>query len=50
MRKATLHRKTAETEIRISLTIEGRGKYRFPLESVFSTTCWNSLLDTADSI
>ena len=27
MRKATLHRKTAETEIRIALTIEGRGKY-----------------------
>ncbi len=27
MRKAKLHRKTAETEIRISLTIEGRGKY-----------------------
>ena len=27
MRKATLHRKTAETEIQIALTIEGRGKY-----------------------
>jgi imidazoleglycerol-phosphate dehydratase len=27
VRKATLHRKTAETEIRIALTIEGRGKY-----------------------
>jgi len=27
MRKATLHRKTAETEIEIALTIEGRGKY-----------------------
>jgi imidazoleglycerol-phosphate dehydratase len=27
VRKAKLHRKTAETEIRISLTIEGRGKY-----------------------
>jgi imidazoleglycerol-phosphate dehydratase len=27
MRKATLHRKTTETEIRIALTIEGRGKY-----------------------
>ena len=27
MRKAKLHRKTAETEIRISLTLEGRGKY-----------------------
>ncbi len=27
MRKARLHRKTAETEIRIALTIEGRGKY-----------------------
>ena len=27
MRKATLHRKTAETEIRISLTLDGRGKY-----------------------
>jgi len=27
MRKASLHRKTAETEIRIALTIEGRGKY-----------------------
>jgi imidazoleglycerol-phosphate dehydratase len=27
MRKAALHRKTAETEIRIALTIEGRGKY-----------------------
>ena len=27
MRKATLHRATAETEIRIALTIEGRGKY-----------------------
>jgi imidazoleglycerol-phosphate dehydratase len=27
MRKATLHRKTAETEIDIALTIEGRGKY-----------------------
>jgi imidazoleglycerol-phosphate dehydratase len=27
MRKATLHRKTAETEIRVALTIEGRGKY-----------------------
>ena len=27
MRKAQLYRKTAETEIRISLTIEGRGKY-----------------------
>ena len=27
MRKAKLHRKTAETEIRIALTIEGRGKY-----------------------
>ena len=27
MRKAKLHRKTAETEIRIVLTIEGRGKY-----------------------
>jgi imidazoleglycerol-phosphate dehydratase len=27
MRKAHLHRKTAETEIRIALTIEGRGKY-----------------------
>ena len=27
MRKARLHRKTAETEIRIALTIEGRGRY-----------------------
>jgi imidazoleglycerol-phosphate dehydratase len=27
MRKATLHRKTTETEIVIALTIEGRGKY-----------------------
>jgi imidazoleglycerol-phosphate dehydratase len=27
MRKAKLHRKTAETEIEIALTIEGRGKY-----------------------
>lgn len=27
MRKAHLHRKTAETEIRVALTIEGRGKY-----------------------
>jgi imidazoleglycerol-phosphate dehydratase len=27
VRKANLHRKTAETEIRIALTIEGRGKY-----------------------
>src|SRR5271165_7080809 len=27
MRKAKLHRKTAETEVRIALTIEGRGKY-----------------------
>ena len=27
MRKATLHRATAETEIRIALAIEGRGKY-----------------------
>ena len=27
MRKAKLHRKTAETEIRIALTIEGHGKY-----------------------
>ncbi len=27
MRKANLHRKTAETEIRAALTIEGRGKY-----------------------
>jgi len=27
MRKAKLHRKTAETEIQIVLTIEGRGKY-----------------------
>ena len=27
MRKAKLHRKTAETEIRIALTIEGRGQY-----------------------
>jgi imidazoleglycerol-phosphate dehydratase len=27
MRKAKLHRKTAETEIRIALTIEGCGKY-----------------------
>jgi imidazoleglycerol-phosphate dehydratase len=28
VRKAKLHRKTAETEIRITLTIEGRGKYQ----------------------
>ena len=27
MRKATRHRKTAETDIQIALTIEGRGKY-----------------------
>src|SRR5579859_6544558 len=27
MRKAKLHRKTAETDISIALTIEGRGKY-----------------------
>ncbi len=27
MRKARLHRATAETEVRIALTIEGRGKY-----------------------
>ena len=27
MRRAKLHRKTAETEIQIALTIEGRGKY-----------------------
>ena len=27
MRKAKLHRKTAETEIQIALNIEGRGKY-----------------------
>src|SRR6202030_1524169 len=27
VRKAKLHRRTAETEIRIALTIEGRGKY-----------------------
>jgi imidazoleglycerol-phosphate dehydratase len=28
VRKADIHRKTAETEIRIVLTIEGRGKYK----------------------
>ena len=28
MRKASIHRKTAETEIRIDLIIEGRGKYQ----------------------
>jgi len=28
MRKATLHRKTTETEIDIALTIEGRGRYQ----------------------
>src|ERR1700677_3257877 len=28
MRKAKLHRKTAETEIRIALNIEGQGKYK----------------------
>ena len=28
MRKADIHRKTAETEIHIVLTIEGRGKYK----------------------
>ena len=28
MRKADIHRKTAETEIRIGLTIEGHGKYK----------------------
>jgi imidazoleglycerol-phosphate dehydratase len=28
VRKAQLHRKTAETEIRVALTIEGRGKYQ----------------------
>jgi imidazoleglycerol-phosphate dehydratase len=28
VRKAKLHRKTAETEIRVALTIEGRGKYQ----------------------
>jgi imidazoleglycerol-phosphate dehydratase len=27
VRRASIHRKTAETEIRIDLTIEGRGKY-----------------------
>jgi len=27
VRKATLHRKTAETDIQIALTIEGRGRY-----------------------
>ena len=27
MRRAKIHRKTAETEIRLDLTIEGRGKY-----------------------
>jgi imidazoleglycerol-phosphate dehydratase len=27
VRKASIHRKTAETEIRLELTIEGRGKY-----------------------
>jgi imidazoleglycerol-phosphate dehydratase len=27
MRKANLHRKTAETEIRVGLTLEGHGKY-----------------------
>ncbi len=27
MRRASIHRKTAETEIRIDLTIEGQGKY-----------------------
>jgi imidazoleglycerol-phosphate dehydratase len=27
VRKATLHRKTAETDIRIALNLEGRGKY-----------------------
>jgi imidazoleglycerol-phosphate dehydratase len=28
VRRASLHRKTTETEIRIALTIEGRGKYQ----------------------
>jgi imidazoleglycerol-phosphate dehydratase len=28
VRKAELHRKTAETDIRVALTIEGRGKYK----------------------
>ena len=28
MRRASIHRKTAETEIRIDLTIEGRGRYK----------------------
>jgi imidazoleglycerol-phosphate dehydratase len=28
MRRAKIHRKTAETEIRLDLTIEGRGKYK----------------------
>src|ERR1700741_549366 len=27
MRKARLHRSTTETDIRLSLTVEGRGKY-----------------------
>src|SRR5215467_3833690 len=28
MRKATLHRKTNETDIRVALIIEGRGRYK----------------------
>jgi imidazoleglycerol-phosphate dehydratase len=28
LRRASIHRKTAETEIRIDLTIEGRGRYK----------------------
>jgi imidazoleglycerol-phosphate dehydratase len=35
VRKVKLHRKTAETEIRIELTIEGRGKYEVSTEIRF---------------
>ena len=38
MRQAEIHRKTGETDIAISLVIDGKGRFEEPRVSVSSTT------------
>jgi imidazoleglycerol-phosphate dehydratase len=46
-RTAAVTRKTAETNIRVAINLDGTGQAKLPVALLFWTTCWTRSLATA---